>query len=51
MTIKLVQILTNLQMLTLDWNFRVIPNEKEFLEKVGDLGNKLVEEVEKNKEE
>jgi len=43
MTIKLIQVLTELQMLILDWNCRKISSEKEFIADLSVLTDRLNE--------
>ena len=51
MTIKLVQILTDLQELITSWNSRLVSTEKEFIEELKQLSERLSGEVEEAVEE
>ena len=47
MTIKLIQILTDLSELMGDWNARAVPTEQEFIDQLQPLARGLVAEVAK----
>jgi hypothetical protein len=46
MTTELIRILSDFFSLILDWNFRLIPTEEEFLFKLNKLKNRLSLELE-----
>lgn len=49
MTTELIRILSDFVIWVKDWNLRVIPTEKEFVDKLIELSNRLTEELPKQK--
>lgn len=49
MTVKLIQILSELSTLMGDWTTRLVPTEQEFIDELRPLAIKLVAEIAKQK--
>jgi len=49
MTNELVRVISDFWDLVLDWTFRIIPTEEEFIDKLKEMTNRLVEELPKQK--
>ena len=49
MTTEFIRIISDFWSLILDWTFRVIPTEQEFIDKLKKLSNRLSEELPKQK--
>lgn len=49
MTVKLIQILSDIQALIGDWNNRLVPTEDQFVEELKPLAQELYKEVKNQK--